>query len=133
MMTDAVRIAQCCRMPRWIDPVPALKRRVVDEILVLLEGWSQVYAADFLRTTQPKVSELRRGHLDRFTLDRLVRYLSRLHRNIEIVTTKGPDFSVLNHRHPRLGELNRGGSLTGGGSRPSGDGMLSGERYPEPE
>jgi predicted XRE-type DNA-binding protein len=73
-------------MPRWIDPVPALKRRVADEILLLLDGWTQEYAADFIRTTQPKVSELRRGHLERFSLDRLVRYLSRLHRDIEIVS-----------------------------------------------
>src|SRR5205814_728164 len=73
--------------PRWIDPVPALKQRVADEILSLLRGWNQDYAADFIGATQPKVSELRRGHLDRFTLDRLVRYLSRLHRDIEIVTT----------------------------------------------
>jgi len=99
-------------MPRWIDPVPALKRRVADEILVLLTGWRQDYAAHFLRASQPRMSELRRGHLDRFTLDRLVRYLSRLHRDIEIVTKKSPGMAVLDHRDPRLGELNRTGSLS---------------------
>ena len=89
-------------MPRWVDPVPALRRRVADEILVLLEGWRQDYAADFLGATQPRMSELRRGHLERFTLDRLVRYLSRLNRDIEIVTAKRPEFTVLDHRDPRL-------------------------------
>jgi predicted XRE-type DNA-binding protein len=98
-------------MPYWVDPVPALKRRVVDEILVLLEGWRQEHAADFLRTNQGRVSELRRGHLDRFSLDRLVRYLSRLHRDITITTTKTPGLSVLDQRDPRLVELNRAGSL----------------------
>lgn len=89
-------------MPLWIDPVPALKHRVADEISVLLEGWTQEYAAAFLRTSQPRVSEIRRGKLDRFSLDRLVRYLSRLGRDIEVVTTKRPEFSVHNHRDPRL-------------------------------
>jgi predicted XRE-type DNA-binding protein len=108
-------------MSFWVDPVPALKRRVADEILVLLEGWTQEYAADFLGARQPRMSELRRGRLDRFTLDRLVRYLSRLHRDIEIVTTKRPDLSVLEHRDPRLEELNRTGSLDAH-SRPEGEG-----------
>jgi predicted XRE-type DNA-binding protein len=108
-------------MPFWVDPVPALKRRVADEILVLLEGWTQEYAADFLGAKQPRMSELRRGRLDRFTLDRLVRYLSRLHRDIEIVTTKRPDLSVLDHRDPRLVELNRTGSLVTD-SRPEDEG-----------
>ena len=89
-------------MPFWVDPVPALKQRVAEEISVLLEGWTQEYAAAFLRTSQPRVSEIRRGKLDRFSLDRLVRYLSRLGRDIKVVTTKGPEFSVLNHRNPRL-------------------------------
>jgi predicted XRE-type DNA-binding protein len=94
-------------MARWIDPVPALKRRVADEILLLLDGWRQDYAADFVGATQPKISELLRGHLERFTLDRLVRYLSRLHRDIEIVTTRRPGPSPFSHPrtpppdHPR--------------------------------
>lgn len=98
-------------MAHWVDPVPALKRRVADEILVLLEGWRQDHAANFLGATQPRMSELRRGHLDRFTLDRLVRYLSRLKRDIIITTVKRADFSVLDHRDPRLAELNRDGRV----------------------
>ena len=89
-------------MPFWVDPVPMLKRRVAEEILVLLDGWTQENAAALLQTSQARMSELRRDNLDRFSLDRLVRYLSRLGREIKVVTTKGPEFSVLNHRNPRL-------------------------------
>jgi predicted XRE-type DNA-binding protein len=83
---------------RFSDPVPALKRRVADEILLLLDGWTQEYAANFMGATQSRMSELRRGKLERFSLDRLVRYLARLGREIQIVTTKRATLSVLDHR-----------------------------------
>jgi predicted XRE-type DNA-binding protein len=84
---------------RFSDPVPALKRRVADEILLLLAGWTQEYAADFMGATQSRISELRNGKLERFSLDRLVRYLARLGREIQIVTTKRPaTLSFLGHR-----------------------------------
>jgi predicted XRE-type DNA-binding protein len=84
---------------RFSDPVPALKRRVADEILLLLDGWTQEYAADFMGATQSRMSELRNGKLERFSLDRLVRYLARLGREIEIVTTKrAATLSFLDHR-----------------------------------
>ena len=89
-------------MPRWVDPLPALKRRVADEINILLFGWTQEYAASFLDTSQARVSELRHSRLEGFSLDRLVRYLSRLGRDIEITTSKRPGLSVHDHRDPRL-------------------------------
>src|SRR5258708_4268891 len=89
-------------MPAWVDPLPALKRRAADEINILLAGWTQEYAAAFLQTTQPRISELRRGRLERFSLDLLVRYLSHLGREIELVTTKRAGLSVHDHRDPRL-------------------------------
>jgi predicted XRE-type DNA-binding protein len=73
-------------MPKWVDPIPALKRRVADEILVLMDGWSQPFAASFMHVTQSRVSDLRRGHLENISLERMLQCLSRLGRTIEIKT-----------------------------------------------
>jgi predicted XRE-type DNA-binding protein len=85
-------------MPRWVDPLPGLKRRVADEILILTDGWSQSFAASFMDVSQSRVSDLRRGHLERMSLDRMVQCLSRLDRVVEIRTTRAPGFSVHPHR-----------------------------------
>jgi predicted XRE-type DNA-binding protein len=45
---------------------------------------SQSLAADALGVTQPKVSDLMRGKLDGYTLDRLLRFLNRLDQDVEI-------------------------------------------------
>jgi predicted XRE-type DNA-binding protein len=74
----------------WIDPVPALKRRLADEILLIMDGWSQSYAASFMHVSQSCVSDLRNGHLDRISLERLVRSLARLNRRVEIHTSGVP-------------------------------------------
>jgi len=80
------------------DPIPALKRRVADEILLLLDSWSQANAACLMGAWQPRVSELRAGHLHRFSLDRLVRYLAHLDREVTIVSKRIIRLSVVNHR-----------------------------------
>ena len=46
---------------------------------------TQAEAAQLLRTTQPKLSELLRGRLSGFSMERLLRFLKRLDRDIEIV------------------------------------------------
>jgi predicted XRE-type DNA-binding protein len=93
-------------MPRWEDPVPGLKRRVADEILVLTDGWSQSYAAAFMVVSQSRVSDLRRGNLDRISLDRLVQCLSRLGRRVEIRTSRTGGPSV--HPHWRIDDRRSG-------------------------
>jgi predicted XRE-type DNA-binding protein len=45
---------------------------------------NQVKAAGLLGITQPKVSDLMRGKLDGFTLDRLLKLLNRLDQTVEI-------------------------------------------------
>jgi predicted XRE-type DNA-binding protein len=45
---------------------------------------SQTKAADLLGVSQPKVSDLMRGKLDGFTLDRLLKFLNRLDQEVEI-------------------------------------------------
>jgi len=73
-------------MPPWVDPVPALKRQLADEVLARIEGQSQMWAAWSMHLSRARVSEMRRGRLDRVSLEALVRSLSHLGREIEITT-----------------------------------------------
>lgn len=45
---------------------------------------SQVEAARILGVTQPKISALLRGHLDGFSLERIMRFLAALDQRVEI-------------------------------------------------
>lgn len=47
-------------------------------------GLSQAEAARLLHTSQPRISDLRRGRLEGFTLDRLVRFLNALDQDVEM-------------------------------------------------
>ena len=53
--------------------------RVLDE-----RGLSQAQAAQALRTSQPRISDLRRGKLEGFTIDRLLRFLNALDQDVEL-------------------------------------------------
>ena len=48
------------------------------------KGWNQVYAADFVGTDQPRISDLRRGRLERFSLEQLVRFVTRVDGTVRI-------------------------------------------------
>jgi predicted XRE-type DNA-binding protein len=54
---------------------------------VKARGLTQAQAALILGTTQPKVSDLVRGNLGSFTMDRLFRYLTALSMDIHIAVT----------------------------------------------
>jgi predicted XRE-type DNA-binding protein len=51
---------------------------------------TQVEAARTLGTGQPKVSELLAGRLDGFSIERLIRYLNALDRDVQIVVSPKP-------------------------------------------
>ena len=51
---------------------------------------TQVETARVLGTGQPKVSELLAGKLDGFSIERLIRYLNALDRDVQIVVTPKP-------------------------------------------
>jgi len=46
---------------------------------------TQVQAAKVLGVDQPKISVLYRGHFDRFSLERLIRFVNALRRDVRIV------------------------------------------------
>lgn len=53
-------------------------------------GLSQSQAAQILGTTQPKVSDLFRGRLAGFSMERLIRFLNLLDRDVEILISPTP-------------------------------------------
>jgi len=73
-------------MPR-IDPIPKLKQEAAAKIVALLDEWSWQNAAALIGTDQPRVSDLRRGKLDRFSLETLIRFLTRLRQRVELQVT----------------------------------------------
>ena len=67
-----------------LDPIPALKHQIAAVLVERLEGWTQPMAAELLRTDQPRVSDLRRQKLERFSLEQLVRFATRLRASVSI-------------------------------------------------
>ena len=75
------------------DPIPRLKAEVAAKIVEKLERWAQVWAADLIATDQPRMSDLRNGRLERFSLERLLRFASKLHCDITInIVWTRPDY-----------------------------------------
>lgn len=63
------------------------KAELVRQISAGIEerGITQAQAADLLGTTQPTVSDLVRGRFSKFSMERLIAFLNRLDRDVEIV------------------------------------------------
>lgn len=72
------------RVPIPSDPIPALKRHVAAGVVAQLDGWTQPMAAELLRTDQPRMSNLRSGKLERFSLERLIRFAARCGATVSI-------------------------------------------------
>jgi predicted XRE-type DNA-binding protein len=65
------------------------KAELVRQIAVLVarRHLTQAETAAILGTTQPKVSDLLRGRLAGFSIERIIRFLNALDRDVEIVVT----------------------------------------------
>ena len=70
-----------------IDPIPALKREAGAQLAVLVAGWNADDIAYLLGTDRSRIAELRRGKLDRFSLERLIRFLARAGQIVELRVT----------------------------------------------
>ena len=68
------------------------KARLAQRIAAVLEQkrLTQVQAAKLLGIDQPKVSKLRRGQLREFSTERLLRFLTALDQDVEIVIKRKP-------------------------------------------
>jgi len=62
---------------RTTDPIGPLKKQLAQVLTARLDGWSQELAADLVGTDQPRMSDLRRNRLERFSLGGLVRFVER--------------------------------------------------------
>jgi predicted XRE-type DNA-binding protein len=72
------------------DPIPPLKSALAGAVVDALDGWSQEYAAAFLWTDQPRMSDLRNGRLSRFSLEQLIRFASRIGGDVSVTVTWTP-------------------------------------------
>lgn len=63
-----------------------LRAHLIDTLRARIEseGWTQAEAADRLGVTQPRISDLRRGKMHLFSLDKLVNMLGALGQEVEI-------------------------------------------------
>ncbi len=52
------------------------------------EGWTQQQAAEVLGVTQPKVSDLNRGRLKNFSVERLLNFLAQLDHRVTITVSR---------------------------------------------
>ena len=66
------------------DPIPALKQQLRDELIALIGKWNQSVAANAIRTDQPRMSDLERNRLERFSLETLIRFLTRVDCQVEL-------------------------------------------------
>jgi predicted XRE-type DNA-binding protein len=51
------------------------------------QNWTQSEAANFFGETQPRISNLMNGDIDRFAIDKLVQMLSQAGMNVSLVVT----------------------------------------------
>jgi predicted XRE-type DNA-binding protein len=59
-----------------------LMRQIAE--LIQLEGWKQVEAAERCGVTQPRINDLLRGRVSRFSLDALVNIATALGRRVSV-------------------------------------------------
>jgi predicted XRE-type DNA-binding protein len=77
------------------EPAEALKLKVRSDLMIeiskLIEerGLTQTAAAELLQVTQPRVSDLVRGKIDRFSVDRLIEMLGHAGVNVSFRVTAG--------------------------------------------
>jgi predicted XRE-type DNA-binding protein len=53
--------------------------------IIRKKNWSQEKAASLLGITQPKISLLNRGQFSGFSLEKLIKFLNKLNRDVDIV------------------------------------------------
>jgi predicted XRE-type DNA-binding protein len=86
------------------DPIPALKRQLADAILEVAAQTNMHVAASVLGIDTARMSDLRRGRIERFSVERLIRLLAMVDRRVELTIavvgrTEVPWFGVLRARY----------------------------------
>jgi predicted XRE-type DNA-binding protein len=66
------------------DPVPALKRQLADAVLRIADQTHWIVAAPSLGLDTARMCDLRKGRIEQFSLQRLIRMLARVDRRVEV-------------------------------------------------
>ena len=74
-----------------LDPILALKGQIACEIRALVGCYNQHLAADALGVDQPRMSDILRDRLERFSLEKLIRLLSNLDHRVELTLVNDGD------------------------------------------
>jgi predicted XRE-type DNA-binding protein len=85
------------------DPIPDLKEQLRREILSLVGSWDQYVAAERLGIDQPRMSDLKRGRLERFSLEKLIRVFASIDQSVEITVVGPTRIAMFQFRRPRKG------------------------------
>ena len=85
------------------DPIAALKEQLRREIIGLVGGWDQYVAARALGTDQPRMSDLKRGRLQRFSLEKLILLLGNIEQTVEITVVGTMRPAMFRFPKPRPG------------------------------
>ena len=73
------------------DPIPALKRVLADVIVSTVDCLGTTIAARVLDIDSARMSDLRYGRVERFSVERLIRLLAMVDRRVELtVVNLGP-------------------------------------------
>jgi len=72
------------------DPEEAMNLKVRADLMLDLrayiqtQGWTQQEAADFLGETQPRISNLMKGEIGRFSVDKLINLLGKIGMEVRV-------------------------------------------------
>lgn len=88
-------------MPYREDPIPPLKQQLGRELAGLVAGWRRADIAVLLGTDAARVSDLRTGKLGRFSLESLIRFVTRLRHTVALTIEPRP----ISHRSRGLHSL----------------------------
>ena len=72
------------------NPIPALKQQLANEILLVADDMNFWLAAQLLDIDTSRLSDLRRGRVARFSLERLIRMLMLAERRVELTVIPPP-------------------------------------------
>jgi predicted XRE-type DNA-binding protein len=72
------------------DPIPELKRRLAGEFVRVMrdEQWTTTELTFHLSIDQPRVSDVRRGRLERISVERLIRWLVQIGQRVDVTVTQ---------------------------------------------
>jgi predicted XRE-type DNA-binding protein len=69
------------------DPIAPLKRQLADEILTIAKTLDFFIAASLLELDPSRLSDLRRGRVERFSVERLIRILATVDRRVDVTVS----------------------------------------------